>query len=1733
MIAAGGRLIQDYGGFQIVEADEAQLGAAPSALPIEHRINDGFLELNAGRLATTLKPLPNAAGAGLHLVQLAGPPKPEWFAALKATGIRIISYVPSNGYLVKGDATAIARLTAHATSAPQVKFFAPYLPAYKVRGSRGGLTEWAVQMVEDAAENPATIALAGSRSAKAPRSSHALGYVNLIVSGDDALAALLAQRPDVVSIAPYQPHHLLDERQDIIVAGQLSGTQPTGPGYLAWLKARGFSQKQFDASGFGVDLSDSGIDNGTTTPNHFGLYTSGDVSQPGRIAYNRLEGDSTAGFSLAGCDGHGTINAHIIAGFGDRAGAPFADDAGYSYGLGVAPFVRVGSSVIFDPFVFTSPVYEDLQSRAYRAGMRISSNSWGSEDGNYDSDAQRYDALVRDAAPDASAAPEAGNQPMTIVFAAGNSGNGPSVNVRSPGNAKNVITVGASENVRLFGAPDQCTTPDSAADSALDVAFFSSAGPTFDGRAKPDLVAPGTHVTGGVAQALGQRATTPANPLGEALSCFGGFEVCGGTDSIFYPDGQQWYTASSGTSHSTPAVAGAAALLRQWFINHGLTPPSPAMTKAYLVNAARYMTGPADSLPSRLQGMGLLDLGAAFDDTQRLLRDQVAADLFTASGQTRVFSGTADPARPLRVTLAWTDAPGPTFASAWVNDLDLTVNIGGTTYRGNVFNGAFSVTGGLPDRVNNLESVFLPAGLSGPFTVTITAANIAGDGVPGNASELDQDFALVISNACADVAPASPTNLIATSGVNSIALNWSGTAGMSYAIERSSQGGPFVEVAQVSAPTFRDSGVSGAVVYSYRVKALAGCARSEPSDVVVATPSGACLTTPVFSGLDAASSTGAATCGATLTWNPATPRCGGVISYDVFRSTDPQFFPSPQNRVANVSATSFLDEGGLLSEQTYLYIVRAVEDAGGSRVSDSNTAALAVVPSFTETLFFDDFDQNRPPQPASHWIAGSSRGAPSQLAIVSGCRAQSGTSAYRFGGPGCDPGYQATRSGGTVDFSFSSLLFVGDGPAEQNGFFIPPDVVKATLTYRHWLSFHFDPALEGFDEDGVTLFYSTTSGDNTVGAQFQPVPRHAFASPPFTGIIGPQPWVSDLEYDGGLPGDLEGWIGADSAPGGEFREVQVHLEQMVNQAVWFEWLFETSLSETEEGFYLDDVRLEVQRTCSPAKVAPAAPARFLVSGLPAETAAFAPLSFTAQAVDAAGNQLSSYNGTGTVRSNDPYARFDQSITFVGGVATGTVQFGLAGRRSLEVLDAAGVARGVLTTVVADAPPASLRFLVQPASGPSFSNGMRFEVEVTNAFGAPVQDVTCLADLSSNPGGEAFTPFAVKVVNGRGFGSFAILHPGIGYRIVVVIAGVSAQTDPFNVTPGSASSLKATLPGPDLAACAPATGTVGVLFEDPNGNVASGDGLGPIELDLDGPAGTVVVDTARVGPQTDEVVLHLGSAQISGGPYRYRVHDQSGFMADVTGPAFNVVPGPAASMVLDQQPNSGVGGLPLNRSLKLHLLDACGNAGVTSGPRVSLALDPGLYPGVLTGVTSATPDAGGNVEFDTLSISRDGFYSIAASAPGVPTLHTAPFGVVAGPLQAYALTLASGLLVTGDNVLVGASAVDTAGDGSPYQGTASVTTDDPDATVPATVDFKGDFAAFHVTFHSTGNHVLTLTEVGGPLRGSVSVFVTNGPAKPAPAGGCSSAGGEGFLALLAFAVARRSRRHSLKKRLALL
>ncbi|MDX2031386.1 MAG: S8 family serine peptidase [Blastocatellia bacterium] len=753
----------DYGSFRMVIVDETAAGGrnALAAMPVAPRDDQNMLMLNGYVLDTSsAQPLSRelpaelrqtrmaqaragrfAPDQGLYIVQFVGPIQDRWLNELQATGADLVSYVPNNAYIVRTDRRSAALLAQMKDQSSHVQWVGDYEPAFRMspelRAMREtGDTEYVrvVVQVLDGAEGDrmASGLRQGARQFETQR--RVMKYRNVTVTVPVSQLAELAASDGVFAIEPAWELTRLDEAQGQIVAGNLAGNAPSGPGYLSWLAGRGFNSSQFGS--FAVNV----VDDAYSLTGHPDLATT-------RIPFqNNPTGQSGAQ------GGHGFLNSHIVGGFNSGTGTANEDANGYNYGLGIAPWARVGVTAIFGGTGASSTAWEGA---AYGQGSRISSNSWGQLDSlrrpiaRYNTTAQEYDAIVRDAQTATT-----GNQQLTIVFAAGNSGSTANT-VSAPGTAKNVITVGASENVRQTGS-DGCGIANSGADSANDIISFSSRGPVNaaggDGRVKPDLVAPGTHIQAGIPQ-----------------SNYNGSSVC----NQYFPAGQTLYGWSSGTSHSTPAVAGGSALVYQAFLNRGFSTPSPAMVKAFLMNSAAYMsgTGAGGNLPSNSQGMGRMDLGRAFDDAPRLLTDQT--QLLTATGQTWQVTGTvASSAQPVRVTLAWTDAPGSTTGGPWVNNLDLEVSVNGVTYLGNVFSGATSVSGGSADARNNVESVFLPAGLTGNVTVTVRATNIAGDGVPGNGDGSDQDFALVIYNAGAGAPPTSPTI-----GVSPANLSFAATAG--------------------------------------------------------------------------------------------------------------------------------------------------------------------------------------------------------------------------------------------------------------------------------------------------------------------------------------------------------------------------------------------------------------------------------------------------------------------------------------------------------------------------------------------------------------------------------------------------------------------------------------------------------------------------------------------------------------------------------------------------------------------------------------------------------------------------------------------------------------------------------------------------------------------------------------------------------------------------------------------
>jgi serine protease AprX len=156
---------------------------------------------------------------------------------------------------------------------------------------------------------------------------------------------------------------------------------------------------------------------------------------------------------------------------------------------------------------------------------------------------------------------------VVVVVAAGNTGYGPisasdrytkgalSNTINDPGNASLAITVGSSHR----DAPH-----------TYGVSFFSSKGPTADGRLKPDLVAPGERIT--------SAATV------ERIARLG----------VAPPTNPNCYIDDSGTSMSAPHVSGAIAAflsIRREFIQRPEEVKKIFMDTATPLGRERYFEG--------------------------------------------------------------------------------------------------------------------------------------------------------------------------------------------------------------------------------------------------------------------------------------------------------------------------------------------------------------------------------------------------------------------------------------------------------------------------------------------------------------------------------------------------------------------------------------------------------------------------------------------------------------------------------------------------------------------------------------------------------------------------------------------------------------------------------------------------------------------------------------------------------------------------------------------------------------------------------------------------------------------------------------------------------------------------------------------------------------------------------------------------------------------------------------
>lgn len=341
------------------------------------------------------------------------------------------------------------------------------------------------------------------------------------------------------------------------------------------------------------------------------------------------------------------------------------------------------------PVVDLKPIFR----QAYVQGARVHTNSWGdnensSSQNNYSAGSQDVDTVMWE------------NPDYLLLFAAGNSGP-TSGSVGSPSTAKNALSIGGTVNGSGYNS----------------LSSFSSRGPTTDNRLKPDLLAPANNTS-----ADSDNNITTNN--------------CG-------------LDTGAGTSYASPLAAGAAALVRQYYMD-GYYPtgvadparalkPSAALVKATLLNSGTSMET-VQTFPSFDQGWGRINLDSVLPfpgDTEKLLVVDGTVSFSSSADKAFTYSfSLPDSSVPLKVSLVWTDpAATPAAATSLVNNLDLVVNAPRRVLLGNVFRRGESTTGGTADALNNVEQVLIAAPKAGTYTITVKPTRI----VQG-----PQSFALVI-----------------------------------------------------------------------------------------------------------------------------------------------------------------------------------------------------------------------------------------------------------------------------------------------------------------------------------------------------------------------------------------------------------------------------------------------------------------------------------------------------------------------------------------------------------------------------------------------------------------------------------------------------------------------------------------------------------------------------------------------------------------------------------------------------------------------------------------------------------------------------------------------------------------------------------------------------------------------------------------------------------------------------
>jgi len=525
----------------------------------------------------------------------------------------------------------------------------------------------------------------------------------------------LAAQSETFWIEPHVPVHTHNKFASPFMHNHTSGGAASGSGHVITIGDTGVDIQH-------CMFKDTQQDVSTTTL----LLKPGEIPDVGSYNYNhrkiinyvRFDFELEQGESMMSDftdfeNGHGTHVMGSAVGSGNEwnGTAPEAKLLALDFG-----FHEDGESYLYVPQDIRNHILEwivrDTESKIF-------SVSWGSDINMYTDVARQMDDFMFD------------NDDFVILVANGNTGDLGPGSVGTPATAKNVISIGSTFNTHdsfvhvasngHMWVEEGGTSPiwldhvnnHPTLYSTNSLAYFSSQGPTDDGRIKPDILAPGTAI-------VSSRSQNGCNVM-----------------------------VRHGTSMSTPLVAGLVTTIRDVYPSS-----SSAAVKAILIQVARpvqyrvaFQDHPthADKMvpvlisenPSMMQqGFGVVQLESSTIQALHVVDRETIQQ-----GEIKSYCFTSAP--HFRVTLVWTDPVAPLGArTQLVHDIDVEVVHNNNRVHGN--------KGTKPDTLNNVEQIDVEA--NGPLRVLVHGTRIFGQ----------QKYSIIFSHApesggtCNECAPNDP-----------------------------------------------------------------------------------------------------------------------------------------------------------------------------------------------------------------------------------------------------------------------------------------------------------------------------------------------------------------------------------------------------------------------------------------------------------------------------------------------------------------------------------------------------------------------------------------------------------------------------------------------------------------------------------------------------------------------------------------------------------------------------------------------------------------------------------------------------------------------------------------------------------------------------------------------------------------------------------------------------------------